>query len=55
MTIGFDPESYIVGEADGSATLTVRLISGTLERNVTVFFETNPGTAGSDQGEHWMM
>ena len=55
MTIGFDPESYIVGEAGGSATLTVRLISGTLERNVTVFFETNPGTASSDQGEHWMM
>ena len=45
VTVGFDPELYRVNEADGSATLTVRLLNGILEREVTVLFETSPGTA----------
>ena len=45
MTIGFDPEDYVVRETDGQAVLMVRLISGTLDRDVTVFFETSPGSA----------
>ena len=47
MTIGFDPEEYVVSENDGSVTLMVRLISGVLEREVIVDFETSPGTATS--------
>ena len=45
MRIGFDPEEYAVRETDGQAVLMVRLISGTLERDVTVLFETSPGSA----------
>lgn len=51
MTIGFNSIDYTVGEAEGEATLFVVLISGELERNVTVMFDTKPGTAGSIQGE----
>ena len=47
VVVGFDPTEYEVDEDDGSVTLTVRLISGVLERNVTVFFQTGPGTATS--------
>ena len=47
MTIGFDPEEYVVSENDGSVTLIVRLISGVLEREIVVDFETTPGTATS--------
>ena len=45
--MGFQPDEYEVNEDEGSVTLTVRLLSGVLERNVTVFFETSPGTATS--------
>ena len=47
VVVGFDPTEYEVDEDDGSVTLTVRLISGVLERNVTVFFQTGSGTATS--------
>ena len=47
VTVGFDPDVYEVVEDAGSVTLTIRLIDGVLERDVTVFFETNPGTATS--------
>lgn len=47
VVIGFDPTGYEVSEDAGSETLFVRLISGVLEREVTVFFSTSPGTATS--------
>ena len=47
MTIGFDPDDYTVNEADGSVSLMVRLISGVLEREVVVDFQTTPGSATS--------
>ena len=47
VVVGFDPTEYEVDEDDGSVTLTVHLISGVLERNVTVFFQTGPGNATS--------
>ena len=47
MTIGFDPDEYTVNESDGSVIMMVRLISGVLEREVVVDFETTPGTATS--------
>ena len=46
FTVGFDPDVYEVVEDAGSVTLIIRLI-GVLERDVTVFYETNPGTATS--------
>ena len=42
VTVGFGPDVYEVVEDAGSVTLTIRLIDGVLERDVTVFFETNP-------------
>ena len=42
VTVGFVPENYTVDENDVSVTLSVELIQGTLERNITV---TTPGTA----------
>ena len=43
--VGFDPDSYTVSEAVGTATLTVRVISGTLQTQVSTVFSTSPGTA----------
>ena len=45
VTIGFEPAEYVVNEVDGQVELIVVLRNGTLEREVTVLFETNPGTA----------
>ena len=45
VTIGFRPQNYTVNEEDGSVTFTILLISGTLERDVTVPFFTSSGTA----------
>ena len=45
MTVGFDPIMYSVNETDPEATLFVVLLNGTLERTVTVRFETSSGTA----------
>ena len=47
VTIGFDPDQYFTNEADGSVSLMVRLISGVLEREIVVDFETSPGSATS--------
>ena len=47
VTVGFDPDVYEVAEDAGSVTLIIRIIDGVLERDVTVFFETSPGTATS--------
>ena len=48
MTIGFNPVDYMVNEVDGSVTLFVEVLDGTLERSVTVLFFTTPGTATQD-------
>ena len=47
VTIGFMPVDYTVNEVDGYVTLTAVLIQGTLERDVTVLFQTSPGSATS--------
>ena len=43
--MGFNPDSYTVGEDEGVVNLVVELLDGTLERTVTVLFETSPGGA----------
>ena len=43
--MGFDPTEYVVGETDGEVTLFVVILEGSLQRMVTVQFETLPGTA----------
>ena len=49
MVIGFVPDSYTVNENEGSVTLTVRVISGTLDRDVeVVFFTQNDQALGKD-------
>ena len=45
VTIGFQPENYTVNEVDGSVSVGVFLLSGTLEREVTVQFSTISGSA----------
>ena len=40
MTVGFDPLEYVVSENDGNITLNVRLLSGTLERDIVIDFNT---------------
>ena len=48
ITVGFDPTNYEVNEADGTAVLSVVLLNGTLERDVTVLFETAPDSSTQD-------
>ena len=43
--VGFSPTSYTVSEAAGTVTLTVRIISGTLQTQVSTVFSTSPDTA----------
>lgn len=43
--MGFNPDNYEVNEIDGQVVLIVDVLNGTLERSVTVLFETSPGTA----------
>lgn len=45
VTVGFNQVNYTVNEEDGSVTLSVALLSGILERNITVPFFTSSGTA----------
>ena len=45
VVVGFGPTSYTVSEAAGTATLTVRVISGRLQTQVSTVFSTSPGTA----------
>ncbi len=47
VTIGFDPSSFSVNETDGTATFTVRVLVGILERSASVTFSTMDGTATS--------
>ena len=47
VTIGFLPDDYSVNEADGTVTLTVRVLAGQLARPVEVDFTTQDGTATS--------
>lgn len=52
--MGFNPDTYTVGEADGEVNLIVELLDGTLERVVSVLFETSPGQA-TESGTHVYM
>ena len=45
VTIGFSPVNYSVNEVDGSVTLFAMLLSGTLEREVSVQFSTVDASA----------
>ena len=47
VVIGFRPDVYTVSELEGSVTLTVEVISGQLDREVTVSFATRQDTATS--------
>ncbi len=47
IRIGFDPFTYTVNEQVGRVILTVRLLSGVLERSAVVLFSTSDGTATS--------
>jgi hypothetical protein len=50
ITVGFNPDNYEVNEVDGQVELIVEVINGTLERNVSILFETSPGEA-TEAGE----
>lgn len=45
VVIGFDQESYRVSEMAEVVTITVRLISGELQTQVSVLFSTSSGSA----------
>ena len=45
MTIGFNPTEYTVAENEGSVQLTVAVLAGQLQRDVSVQFSTSPATA----------
>ena len=45
MIIGFDDETYHVREDGGTATLTVKVLSGMLSEAMTVDFTTQSGSA----------
>jgi hypothetical protein len=50
VQIGFNPDSYTVNEGAGTVTLTARVISGSLERDVEIEFSTADDTAmGEDE------
>ena len=51
ITIGFNSAVYVVEETDGEVVLFVELLSGTLGRQVILFFETLPNTA-TEEGIH---
>ena len=42
VTIGFNPENYTVNEG-GDVTLMIKVLSGTLQREVEVRLTTNEG------------
>ena len=54
VTIGFLPDDYSVNEADGTVTLTVRVLAGQLARPVEVDFTTRDGTATSTAPEDFV-
>ena len=45
VVVGFKQSSYAVSESVRTATLTVMVISGTLQTQVSTVFSTSPGTA----------
>ena len=45
VVIGFDPDMYTVDEGAGTIELTVKVLSGSLGRDVTLTYETMDGTA----------
>ena len=45
MTVGFSQINYFVNEVDSSVTLLAMLLSGILEREVTVQFSTVSASA----------
>ena len=47
IVIGFDPESYNVSEADGTVTLTVRVLEGIISegRSIPIRVSTADGSA----------
>lgn len=45
VTIGFQQTEYTVAESSGAVTLTVALMEGSLQRNVTITFRTSRATA----------
>ena len=47
VEIGFDPNEYLVSEGSGSVILIVRLVSGILQQEILVEFETAPGNVTS--------
>ena len=47
VVIGFDPTSFSVVETDGSATFTIRVLEGMLDRTTEVLFSTSDGSATS--------
>ena len=46
VTIGFTVSGKTTNEATGSVTLEVSLVSGTLQRSVTIGFTTMENTSG---------
>ncbi len=50
--IGFVPDVYSVQEDDGSVVFNVRIIRGFLERDVSVTFMTQSGTATEEGRSH---
>ena len=47
ITVGYDPDTYVTTESDGSVTLTVRVFShpGGAPRPFTLAINTEDGTA----------
>ena len=45
MRIGFQPVEYEVSEGDGFVVLNILLLSGTLDRDLVVLFQTDPESA----------
>ena len=45
VVIGFDPDTYTVNEDAGTVELTVKVLAGSLTRDVTLTYDTMDGTA----------
>ena len=55
VTIGFDPDTYSIVEGDRPVTVTVRLLSGTLETTVDVSLHTSGATATGNNVMHTLI
>eukprot|EP00731_Ephydatia_muelleri_P017036 Em0010g134a len=49
ITFGFEPSSYTVSESDRRVAVTLVIVGGTLQRDLTVTVQTNPGTANASR------